>query len=151
MSNPFYSLLNRPKTIPAVVGNGVQPVFEEQIVDGVSALVEVGETSLFEFVQASKDDTEIYNILARYERGDVGALSKSQGVFADVVGMPTNLAEAKASIIKFESMFENLPAEEKAKFNNNVNEFLMAVATAEPAPVEKPIEKSIESDGDVDA
>lgn len=151
MSNLFHSLLNRPKTIPSVVGNGVQPVFEEQLVDGVSTLVEVGETSLFEFVQASKEDTEIYNILSRYERGDVGALNQSQGVYADVVGMPTNLAEAKASIIRFESMFENLSAEDKAKFNNNVNEFLQAVATAEPVPVEMPIEKLVEKDGDVDA
>ena len=148
MSDVFFSLRNRPKTIPVDLGDGTDPVYEKQLVDGVSTLVEVGRTSLFDFVQASKDDTLIYNILARYERGDESALNKMSGVYADVVGMPTNLAEAKASIIRFENMFENLSAEDKARFNNNVNEFLMAVVTAE-TNIEKPVVDKVESDGDV--
>lgn len=149
MSDVFFSLRNRPKSIPVDLGDGTDPVYEKQLVNGVSTLVEVGRTSLFDFVQASKDDTLIYNILSRYERGDESALNRVGGVYADVVGMPTNLAEAKASIIRFENMFENLSSEDKEKFNNNVNEFLMAIATADTS-IEMPnVVDKVESDGDV--
>lgn len=153
MSDPFYSLLNRPDAVPQSFGDGTDPVHEVQLVDGVNSLVEVGRTSLFDYVQASKEDTLIYNILARYERGDESVLNKSPGVYADVVGMPTNLAEAKASIIRFENIFENLSAEDKAKFNNNVNEFLEAVVMSSFNPVETEVvskDTINENGGDVD-
>ena len=81
-----------------------------------------------EFVQASLPETLVYNIIARYERGDVAALHRTMGQFIDVVGMPTNLAEAHQAILDIENKFDTLSADVKACFNNNVNEFIDAVA-----------------------
>ncbi|MBQ4332892.1 MAG: hypothetical protein IJC33_03850 [Clostridia bacterium] len=119
---------NRPKTIPWPIGDGTAPIFEETIENGVRVLRETGRDPLNEFVQASLPETLVYNIIARYERGDVAALHRTMGQFIDVVGMPTNLAEAHQAILDIENKFDTLSADVKACFNNNVNEFIDAVA-----------------------
>lgn len=119
---------NRPKTIPWPIGDGTAPIFEETFENGVRVLRETGRDPLNEFVQASLPETLVYNILARYQRGDEMALHKTMGQFMDVVGMPTNLAEAHQAIIDIENKFNTLSADVKACFNNSVDEFIDAVA-----------------------
>lgn len=124
----IHNRFNRPKTIPWPVGDGTAPIFEEVYVDGVRELRMTGRNPLNEFVQSSLEETQIYNILNRYVRGDISALDKVHGMFMDVVGMPTNLAEAQQALINIERKFDVLPGEVKAKFNNNVKEFVNVVA-----------------------
>lgn len=137
-----FSRFNRPHTIPHPIGDGTAPIFEEVYEDGKRVLKETGRQNLNEFVQASLAETEIYNILARYQRGDESALNKTVGQFMDVVGMPTNLAEAKQALINIEREFNDLPGDVKAVFNNSVDEFVQVVSTGKLderlAPFRKP-------------
>lgn len=153
----FFSRSDRPPTKPAPIGDGTAPIFEERFVDGVRTLVETGRQPLNEFVQASLEDTKIYNIISRYQRGDESALNKVVGQYMDVVGMPTNLAEAQNALINIERNFNKLPAELKEKFNNNVNEFVQVVSTGKLADVmnefnndSAPVTSAVK-DGDVSA
>ena len=148
---------NRPKTTPWPVGDGTAPIFEERIENGVRVLVETGRNPLNEFVQASLPETLVYNILARYQRGDEMALHKTVGQFIDVVGMPTNLAEAQQALIDIENKFNTLTADVKAVFNNNVNEFIDAVSHGKldeklaPFAVKKPdVVVDVKKDGDTE-
>lgn len=123
-----FSRFNRPHTIPHPVGDGTAPIFEEVYEDGKRVLKETGRQNLNEFVQASLDETKIYNIINRYMRGDESVLNRVNGQFIDVVGMPTNLAEAKQALINIENRFNELPGDVKSVFNNSVDEFVQAVS-----------------------
>lgn len=128
----FYSRTNRPVALAPPIGDGTAPKYEEFFENGQYSLKETGKENLFEFVQASKEETLVYNILARYQRGDLNALNQRVGQYMDVVGMPTNLAEAHAVMLDVQRKFENLSPEIKSKFDNDVNVFVDAVSHATP-------------------
>lgn len=152
---PFFSRCNRPATVPVPVGNVTTPTYEERLVDGVHRLVKVGMTNLFGYVQSSKEETLIYNLLDRFAKGDPTALMAKRGQFLDVVGMPSTLAEAQQLMINATEKFNALPADVRAKFDNDVHKYVSQVANASlddlkemfgeksPAPVVK------DGDGDV--
>lgn len=155
----FFSRCNRPTTVPVPVGNVTTPIYEERLVDGVTRLVKAGETNLYEYVQSSKEDTLIYNLLDRFAKGDVTALTSRRGQFIDVTGMPTTLAEAQQVMINATEKFNHLSDEVKAKFGYDVNEYINAVAKASPEqlkemfgvadPVATPITEVKDGDGNV--
>lgn len=118
---------NRPKAISSYVPSGVSPVYEERIVEGVRTLVKVNEEPLNEFVQKSLPDTLIYNILDKYNRGNVDVLNKTIGQFMDVTQFPTSLAEAQNNIIKAERHFNSLSSDIRRKFDNSPTKFMEAV------------------------
>ena len=118
---------NRPKATSSYVPSGVSPVYEERIVEGVRTLVKVNEDPLNEFVQKSLPDTLIYNILDKYNRGNVDVLNKTIGQFMDVTQFPTSLAEAQNNIIKAERHFNGLSPDIRRKFDNSPIKFMEAV------------------------
>lgn len=150
----FFSRLNRPETIPHPVGDGTVPIYEEFVEDGHRVLKETGRDNLFDYVQASKDECDIYNILARYQRGDVDVLNRRQGQYLDVVGLPTNMAEAHQLMIDVERKFNSLDPEIRKKFDNSVDVFVDKVAHSDEAGLRDlfgiPAENTDVKDGDGD-
>ena len=128
----FFSRINRPKTVVPPIGDGTAAEYEEVFENGHYYLRESGKTNLFDMVQASKEETLVYNIIARYQRGDVNALNQRVGQYMDVVGMPTNLAEAHQVMLDVQRKFESLSPDVKSKFDNDVNVFVDAVSHATP-------------------
>ena len=128
----FYSRNDRPVAKVPPIGDGTAPIYEEVFENGVYSLRETGSENLFDFVQASKEESLVYNIIARYQRGDVNALNRCQGQYMDVVGMPTNLAEAHATILDVQRKFNSLDPEIRSNFNNDVNVFIDVVAHSTP-------------------
>lgn len=150
----FFSRLNRPATIPHPVGDGTAPIYEEFVEDGHRVLKETGRDNLFDYVQASKDDCDIYNIIARYQRGDVNVLARRQGQFLDVVGLPTNMAEAHQLMIDVERKFNALDPEIRKKFDNSVDVFVDKVVHSDEAGLRDlfgiPVDNNDVKDGDSD-
>lgn len=85
--------------------------------------------SLSPRIQEAKADCMIYNILARYQRGDLSVLSANAGQFMDVTSMPTTLAEAQQKLIDVRNRFEQMPLEIRQQFGNSVDQFIEAVST----------------------
>lgn len=131
----FRSRVDRPDTIPAPVGNAIEPVFEERIVDGVTSLVRVGGNPINEFVQESLHDSLVYTVIDRYQRGDVDALQRMSGQFMDVTGMPTTLAEAQQRLIDIERQFGSLPMSVRQRFDNSVSKFVSEISNGNAAKV----------------
>lgn len=123
----LFSRFNRPKTEAVPSFPGTQSVFEERIVDGVRKLVKTGENPLNEFVQKSLAETQVYNILKKYENGNFDVLSKTVGQFFDATEMPRSLQDAQNALIKAEVYFDKLPVDVKNKFNNSCASFLDSV------------------------
>lgn len=128
----IYSRFKRPPCVSPRVGDGTAPVYEKRLVDGVCRLVQTGVTNLFDFVQSSKEDTLIYNLIDRFNRGDVNALNQRVGQYLDVVGLPNTLAEAQQLMIDVQNKFDRLDADIKAKFDNSVSVYVNSVAKSSP-------------------
>ena len=95
-----------------------QPKFDE---NGVMDLVESGKEDLYDFIQSHAD---IHVILARFQNGDVDALSRVQGAYGDFTNMPTSYAELLNRVNEGQSFFNSLPVDIRAKFNHNFAEFM---------------------------
>lgn len=100
------------------------PQFDEH---GHFELVESGVEDVYEMIQSHKDSTDIHQILRRFENGDVNALNKVQGVFADVTEMPKTYAEMLNHIIAGKNAFMDLPVETRAKFGHSFERWLAAM------------------------
>lgn len=153
----FFSRNNRPKAVSPPIGDGTVPKYEEVVKDGRRGLVENGKDNLFEFVQASKEESLVYNIINRYQRGDLMALNQRVGQYIDVVGMPTNLAEAHQAVIDARRTFDGLPAEIRKKFDYSFDLYLEQVAKSTPEQIQAlfgltpaDVATSDVKDGDVD-
>ena len=125
----FYSRVNKPETIPAPSGEKVVPTFSLRISKdtGRQELVETGTTDIYEKIQASKESTLIYNIIERFQNGDISALNQHKGYYGDMTVVPKTLAGMKQALIDAEDNFNKLPLEVRKEFNHNVNEYLTAI------------------------
>lgn len=81
-------------------------------------------------IQAYLEETKIENILARcIETGDMSALEKVQGTYADISEIPTSMIDAQNKIKEAEKNFNALPLEIRSKFENNFNKYLAEFGT----------------------
>lgn len=91
--------------------------------DGELVFVEKDKVPLYAQIQAERDMCELSSILARYENGDDTALNKVNGMYLDIVDMPTNYAELYTAVSKANDIFYNMPTEIKEKYDNNAAMF----------------------------
>lgn len=156
----FYSRTNRPATIPYPKSDKIIPTYSLQInlETGKKELKETGKTNIYEMIQASKEETLIYNILKRFQEGDIEALNKTQGIYGDFTNMPRTLAEAQQLLIDTEKSFNNLPIEIRREFNMSTSEYLASLSNGkfetvmekykkEPKvqqPIEQPTEQQVQ-------
>lgn len=125
---PFRSLLTAHERFNCPEGSREADTFEIRInKKGQKSLEWVGTHDIYQDIQSYKEECSIENIIARAAAGDLNALNKSQGFYADITESPRDLAEAQREIVKLSNTFDALPAEIRAKFDNSkevfVNEF----------------------------
>lgn len=124
----FRSLLGPHKRFHCPAGSRDADTFEIQIdKKGHKSLKWVGTHDIYQDIQSYKEECSIENIIARAAAGDLNALNRSQGFYADITESPKDLAEAQRNILKLSNTFDALPADIRAKFDNSkevfVNEF----------------------------
>lgn len=95
--------------------------------DGTYELVESGRDDLYAAIQSHAESVDIHVILDRYARGDLGALSRVQGVYADVTGVPGTYAEMLNLVVAGEAQFNSLPLETRAKFDHSYAKWVAAM------------------------
>lgn len=94
-------------------------------------LVPNGKTNVYEFIQSFKDSVDINVLLAKYKNGDTEALSRVQGMYADISDLPKTFADMLNKVKAGEDAFASLPAETRALFNNSVSEWFASVGSAD--------------------
>lgn len=106
-------------------GEKVIPVYGPKVKpDGTITVVEVGKTDLNAYIQAQKESTDMAFILAKLANGDTSVLNQRQGFYGDFTQMPKSFAEMLQYQIDAKEAFDHLPIDVKAKFNNDVNQFM---------------------------
>lgn len=129
---PFRSLLTPHKRFFCPEGSREADTFEIKIdKKGHKSLEWVGTHDIYQDIQSYKDECSIENIIARAAAGDLNALNRTQGFYADITESPKDLAEAQREIIKLSNTFEGLPAEIRAKFDNSKEVFVNEFGTEE--------------------
>lgn len=142
------SRFNRPRTIASPIGDGHSSVFEERIVEGKTKLVKVGSEDLNEFVQKSLPETLIYNILRKYENGNIEVLNKAIGQYFDSTVFPSSLAEAHNIVKSAHKSFESLPLEIRAKFDHSSDVYLQKIFDGSFVDLFPKDDKPVVKDGD---
>lgn len=136
-------------------GDRYRPVYTPEVSsDGQIELVQTGVEDLQQYIDSFKDSCDISVMVQRYVAGDETALRNGNPVFMDLLGAPKTLAEAYAMNFRAEAAFNNLPADVRAKFNNNFYTFLSGAGTKEwfdtlkMDPVPGPIKKEVSVDAE---
>ena len=105
-------------------GNKMHPVQHGEVKDdGTIRLVVDRYENTDEIIDSFRASSDLNNIIARIEAGDVSLLNQRQTFYGDVVGMPKTYAEMLDLIHRGEQFFEKLPVEVKEKYNNDFNQF----------------------------
>lgn len=81
-------------------------------------LRKVGETDQQALIQSFADECDVNRIIQRFEAGDVSALSRVQGLYADVSGYPTDAISLMNLGVQATQAWDNLTIEEKAKYGS---------------------------------
>lgn len=94
---------------------------------GALILTVTGQEDLYGYIQSHKDNCDLHLMLERYANGETDALSKVQGWYGDITGMPKTYAEVLNAVLAGESMFDKLPVEVKQQFDNSFAVWLTAM------------------------
>lgn len=130
----FYSRNNLPTTIAQPKCEKIISTYGKEIdKNGKVKVVETGKTNIYEKIQASKDQTLVYNILERFNQGDVQALNQRQGQYGDFTNAPKTLVEAQQALIDAENYFYSLPLDVRKEFDHSLSEFLSSASNGKLA------------------
>lgn len=122
-----YSWQETPKGEPSITGTGKESEYAYKIDEnGVKTLEKVGEVDVYAQIQTYLEETKIENIIKRaaYDPTAIGSQEWMNGEFTDISNTPTNYHEWKKIVNEAEKNFNALPAELKAKFDNNVEKYV---------------------------
>ena len=93
--------------------------------------VETGTVNIYDEIQSHRQSVELSTLLQRYAQGDVTALNQIEGVYADVVDMPSTYAELFNRVRDAENSFNALPEDVRALFDNSPVSFWQSIGTPE--------------------
>lgn len=112
----FYSLSEPRMAEVSPSGDSVVQEYElEYSPEGVPHLVPTGSYDLYDVIQSFRDECDLGKIFQRYANGDVMALNKRQGVFADISDMPQDIFSAASLLERVEVIYNGLSDELRAR------------------------------------
>lgn len=111
-----------------VVSNPGDPIkIEHQLVikeNGEHVLEPCGQTNTDEMIESYAASVDINQILARYQAGDVNALDKVRGFYADVSDLPVKLSDVMNINLRGKELFDSFPVEYKQLYGQDYLQFV---------------------------
>lgn len=147
-------IFNRAKKMSFISnpGNPMHKVQHGEVKeDGTIRLVVDRLENTDKIIDSYRASTDIHNIIARIEAGNIELLNQKQGFFGDVTELPKTYAEMLDLIHKGEEFFNKLPAKVKEEYNNDFNQFFADFdnAIAKLVPKKQEEAKEIINDSEV--
>lgn len=106
-------------------GSPLKPVFSRKVYeDGSSELVQIGLENVQDYIQSFEPSSTVSALVARFTSGDTTALNTNTPLYGDFTEAPKTLMEMQQKIIDGQRLFDSLPVDVKAKFDNDINKFL---------------------------
>lgn len=128
-------------------GSGLRQLYIPCFVDGFFTIEESGVFDLQEQINANASSCDINVLVARYNAGDLTALSRRQGMFGDFTSAPDSYRQALEIVNGFESAFSNMSDDDKCGAKTAL-EFLDKIKNSDSPskiPTETPVESLAES------
>lgn len=120
----------------SVSGTGFEVTFRPVMNDdGECDVVVDSKIDFYAMIQSHKDGTDLHTMIARYENGDVNALNRTNGMFADLTTAPKSLIDFHNKITSAEEVFHRLPLDIQREFDNNALKFWSQIDTGKVADV----------------
>lgn len=111
-------------------GERFNPTYKLKIdKEGRIDLIQDGKIDVYERIQSYREECDIKCILQRFLAGDEAALNKYAPLFGDFTEAPNSLAEYYQKIMDAEAIYNKLPVDVKAQFNNSSSEFFASVGS----------------------
>lgn len=134
----FYSF-SEPRPVEVnPAGDSVVHEYElEYSPQGVPHLVPTGTFDLYEVIQSFRDECDLGKIFQRYANGDVMALNRRQGVYADISEMPQDIFSAASLLERVEAIYNGLSDDLRSRVGS-FEDFLanpLSVLSDSPASV----------------
>lgn len=122
------------------IGNPVVEIYTGRYdKNGDLQLVKTGTENLYDKIQAEAAACDMDNILRRFANGDISVLSQSQGFYADVAAAPMHFTDALNMVRSVEDAFNQLPAEEREKFENDWVKYGASLVNPVEESVDEPV------------
>lgn len=128
----IYSILKTPERKPTPEGTRFINTYQEQIdKKGKLTLKKIGETNVYERIQADAESCKIENILHAVAMGDLNALNQREATYCDATTMPKSLREAQDLVIRLRSEFYKMPVDVRKEFDNSPEKYVSLMGTEE--------------------
>lgn len=114
-------------------GSRYENTYQEQInkKSGKKELVKIGETNVYERIQADLEQSKIENIINRIAKGDMEVFKEARLTYVDADDFPQTLMEAQNIVVKAKAEFDKMPAEVRDLFHNSPEEYVSQIGTDE--------------------
>lgn len=123
----FNTQFDKTDRVYACAGDPIEVTFGLHFdKNGVAELQPKGKRNVYDEIQSHADSVDINVILKKYAAGDISVLNQRLGEFADVTAFPKTFAEVLNTLASAEEIFNGLPSDKKAIFNNSVSQFVAA-------------------------
>lgn len=99
--------------------------------NGDVILISDGVVDAYAEIQSHAPSVDIHVLLRRYANGDPGALSRRQGIYADVTGMPRTYADLLNTVNDLERHFASLPHDVRERFGQSFARWAASLGTPE--------------------
>lgn len=107
------------------IGSPYRPIREAVAKkDGSVAVEVVGQEDFREYINSFKDQCDVQLLVERAMNGEPELLNQRSGAYGDFTNMPKTFAEVCQKVIDANRLFESLPADKRANFDNDVFKFL---------------------------
>ena len=130
-------------------GSGLRQLYIPCFEDGCFTIEESGVFDLQEQINANASSCDINVLVARYNAGDITALSRRQGLFGDFTSAPDSYRQALEIVNGFESAFSEMSDADKCgaktafEFLNKIKESDTYVDTPVDTLVDTPVESEV--------
>lgn len=126
-----YTVFDKPEHKYSPAGSRFLDTYQQEIKNGVKTLTKIGQTNVYEKIQAQLESCKIENILHAVAMGDLSALQQRETTYADTTTMPKNLMEAQNLVLRMKEEFTMLPLEVRKEFNNSAEMYVEQMGTKE--------------------
>lgn len=125
------------ESVASESGSGLRQLYIPCFVDGCFTIEESGVFDLQEQINDNASSCDINVLVARYNAGDLTALSRRQGMFGDFTSAPDSYRQALEIVKGFESAFSDMSDSDKAGAKTAF-EFLDKLKNSDKSPEVSP-------------
>lgn len=137
------------ESVASESGSGLRQLYVPCFVDGCFTIEESRFFDLQEQINANASSCDINVLVARYNAGDLTALSRRQGLFGDFTSAPDSYRQALEIVNGFESAFKEMSDADKCgaktafEFLDKIQESDIPVDIPVDTPADTPSESEV--------